>query len=313
MFLFFTKVRNLFNPLFLLLFFLPFFIFSQDTSPLKTKKESINKEFDWFVGASFSPLYTGMNKGIWDMVPYLAWIQREGSERGQTSSFATGVYGGVGWAFYNKDKKRISFGGEYGLSYYRTSSYFVFGNLDGSAQAPKVGFIGGNLVTWMPEYFPAPGSQQHLLMEGLEHKIGPYLKFSFVGPSFPIDLQLGVGLSFNHLISMKLQSYDGNYYKVTALNPKKLIMITTEGPPSNVVNEGTILRPNYILKPGPRSFDLALGFEETFQLAVYAGFKLYLANLFFGFDFTSNVLYSSYRIEVGFDFRNVFFADAWKV
>lgn len=303
MLLFFTKVRNLFNPLFLLLFFLPFYLFSQDNLPFKNKKESINKEFDWFVGASFSPMYTGMNKGIWDMVPYLAWIQREGSERGQTSSFSTGVFGGVGWTFFNKDKKRISFGGEYQLSYYRTSGYFIFGNLDGSAKVPIV----GNTITWMPQYFPAPGSKQDLLMEGLDHKVGPYLKFSFVGPSFPIDLQLGVGLAFNQLISMKLENYDGSYYKVTALHPKKLIMVTTQGPPSNFVGISPFP------KPGPRSFDLAFGFEETFQLAVYAGFKLYLANLFFGFDFTSNVLYSSYRIEVGFDFRNVFFADAWKV
>lgn len=302
MFLVFTKLKNLLVvfSLFSLLFSPS--LFAQDNQINKTTKESINIDFDWFVGASFSPLYTGMNKGIWDTVPYLAWIQREGSEKNQTSSFATGIFGGVGWAFYNKNKKRVSFGGEYELSYYRTSGYFMFGTLDGSAKVP----ITGNTITWMPQYFPAPGSKQELLMEGLEHKIGPYLKFSFVGPSFPIDLQIGVGLSFNHLISMKLEDYTGKLYKVSALHPDKGILLTTQGPPSE-------LKPNPLKPhPGPRTFEMPFGFNETFQLAVYTGLKLYLANLFFGFDFATNILYSSYRIQVGFNFSNVFFADAWK-
>jgi hypothetical protein len=254
------------NFLWLTFLFLPVFLEAQESS--------LNSKIDWHVGASWSPLYTGLYSDIWNTVGYLAILQREGSSMEEDYGFASGAFGGVGWVFKNDNKMRMAVGGEYELSYFRIASTYTFGE-----QGPF-----GSSV-----YVPAEGSQQQLLLEGLEHRIGPYYKISFLTAPLPIDVQFTVSAVFSHLLSMKLRDYDGENYQVTALDPNSSVGLT--GP------SGT--------------FNLYFGLRNTVQAALAAGIKVYVGSFFIGADYSTNVVDNSFRVQVGFAFKNNFFSDAW--
>lgn len=252
----------------------PYFSFASENPINSQKMDKFLLGSQWVYGFDIliSPYYQGFYKEIWDTVDYLAILQRKGSKKEQIGSMALGVSSGIGRIVYQDSDFWASVGAGYEMSFFSLESRYIFGENEKNEENGENEF----------DYAPSEGSQQNLAIKGLEHNIFPYIEVG-MKPSryfpFPIKLQWSLGVVLAHILDMNLIDHDHKVHHVNIFQPNKSIELKSEE------LEGRAL--------------IDFGLKNTSQMAFTTGFKVFLGNLVTGMNYSTNMIESSLKIQIG--------------